>query len=157
MKSYTSDKKPPRPFFTTSTGQNITLGTTARRTLNKYHSGGSWVYDSHVVGGRIYESHYLVGATWHGELAIIYRVRRGNGSHGAKLGVIYQDQFPYFVPTSINNAQGAAARTAFAQAVYNWQNVLDEDTKIEYNRAAARKGNLTGYNLYIGIYVKENA
>jgi hypothetical protein len=88
---------------------------------------------------------------------IIFRVRPGNGYFGALLGERYQDKYRYFVPSSINNAQGAASRTALAQAVYNWKNVLDEATKAEYNRAAGKKRFLSGYNLYVGSYVKANA
>jgi hypothetical protein len=88
---------------------------------------------------------------------IIFRVRPGNGYMGALLGVRYQDKYKYFVPSSINNAEGATARAALAQAVYNWKNVLDEATKQEYHRAAAKKQHMSGYNLYVGQYVKANA
>jgi len=88
---------------------------------------------------------------------IIFRVRRGSGYYGSILGELYQDKYKYFVPSSINNVEGAAARTALATAVYNWKNVLDEATKQEYHRAAARKGHMSGYNFYVGAYVKANA
>lgn len=88
---------------------------------------------------------------------IIFRVRRGNGYFGALLGERYQDKYRYFIPASINNPEGASARVALAQAVYNWKNVLDEETKEEYNRAAQRGLKMSGYNLYVRQYVKANA
>jgi len=89
--------------------------------------------------------------------ALIFRVRRGNGYFSSIPGELYQDKYRYFVPSSINNPQGAAARTAFATAVYNWKNVLDEATKLEYHKAAVKRGKMSGYNLYVGAYVKANA
>ena len=157
MTIYTSDKKTPRPFITTVNNQRIPLGLAARRTIGKYHTNGTWHYDSHTIGGRIFKSHYLTGETWVGTNARIFRVRRGNGFFGSGLHERIQDQYPYFVPSSINNIQGAAARSALATAVYNWQNVLTEAQKIEYNKEAARRKGITGYNIYIGEYVKANA
>lgn len=89
--------------------------------------------------------------------ALIFRVRRGTGYYGSIRGELYQDKYRYFVPSSINNPEGASARTAFATAVYNWKYVLDEATKQEYHRAAVKRGNMSGYNLYVGAYVKANA
>lgn len=88
---------------------------------------------------------------------VIFRYRRGNGYMGAKLGVGYQDKYKYFVPSSINNVQGAAARAALATAVANWKNILTTGEKLEYNRRADRIGKLSGYNLYVKEYVKANA
>jgi len=87
----------------------------------------------------------------------IFRARRGNGFYGSKLGVLYHDRMRYFVPSSINNAQGAAARSALATAVSNWQNVLTEAQKIEYNKRATKGLRMSGYNLYIREYVRANA
>lgn len=89
--------------------------------------------------------------------AIIFRVRTGNGYMGAVSGERYQDKYRYFVPSSINNAEGAAARTALATAVHNWKYVLDDATKAEYHHAAVKRGKMSGYNLYVGAYVKANA
>jgi len=136
---------------------NIPLGFAAQRTIGKYHTGGSYVKIPHTVGGRTRFSIYYTGETWHGEKAITFRLRRGTGDWGTKKGERIQDQYPYFVPSSINNAQGAAARSAFATAVSNWQSVLTEDEKIEYNKRAAQKNDMSGYNLYIREYVRANA
>lgn len=87
----------------------------------------------------------------------IYRVRPGNGYYGTELGRQYQDRMTYFVPSSINNSQGASARTALTQAVYNWKNILTPEQKAEYNKRANKKRFLSGYNLYVGEYVKANA
>jgi hypothetical protein len=89
--------------------------------------------------------------------SIIFRVRPGNGYFGSQVGEIYQDQYPYFVPSSINNPQGAASRTAFATAVHNWKNVLTDEEKAVYHKRAVRRGKMSGYNLYIGEYVEANA
>jgi len=109
------------------------------------------------VGGATRLSHYLTGEAWNGDNAITYRVRRGNGYFGSKANERYQDQYPYFIPSSINNIQGAPARVALATAVSNWQNVLTEEEKIEYNKRAARGLRMSGYNLYIREYVRANA
>jgi len=86
--------------------------------------------------------------------AIIFRVRPGNGYFGAQWGERYQDKYKYFIPSSINNIQGAASRTALANAVSNWKNVLDEATKQEYHKKAVKRGKMSGYNLYVGEYIK---
>lgn len=87
----------------------------------------------------------------------IFRARRGNGYYGSILGELYHERYGYFVPSSINNPEGQAARDALAQAVFNWKNVLDEATKNEYNREATKRGQMSGFNKYVGAYVKANA
>ena len=83
-----------------------------------------------------------------------YRVRPGNGHYNAIKGEVYQDCYTYFVPTSITNVQGAAARLAFATAVANWQS-LAATTQEVYNVRAKKKGNfMSGYNLFIKEYVE---
>jgi hypothetical protein len=145
-----------RPYFERPSGFRWPLGFAARRSLGKYHTGGTWSYTFNTVGGITRRSHRLIGGTWHGESAITYRVRRGNGSFGSKDREIYQDQYPYFIPSSINNSQGAAARTALATAVYNWKNVLTEEQKIAYNKRATRGLRMSGFNIYIREYIKAN-
>jgi hypothetical protein len=88
---------------------------------------------------------------------IIFRVRRGNGYFSSTQGTLYQDKYKYFVPVSINNTQGAAARNALTVAVNNWKTILTNEEKQEYNQRAQRKRHMSGYNLYIGEYVKANA
>jgi hypothetical protein len=146
-----------RPYFERPANFRWPLGLAARRTLGKYHTGGTWHYVPHTVGGITRLSHYLTGETWVGTNAIIYRVRRGNGYFGSKAYERYQDQYSYFVPSSINNIQGAAARSALATAVYNWQNVLTEAQKIAYNKRATKGLRMSGYNLYLREYIKANA
>ena len=87
---------------------------------------------------------------------VIFRVRRGNGVGNSILGKLYQDKYKYFVPSSINNAEGQAARNAMTTAVSNWKNVLTADEKADYNLQARRRGGLSGYNVYVGEYIKEN-
>jgi len=78
-----------------------------------------------------------------------FRVRRGNGVYGAKLGKRYQDQYAYFIPSSINNVQSASRRTLFASAVYAWKNTLTSAEKIPYDKRASKGLHMSGYNLYI--------
>lgn len=135
----------------------ISLGIRVRRTFRKYHTGGTWHYVEHTVGGVTRKSHYLTNETWHSEQALIFRVRPGNGHVGSIPGETYQDKMKYFVPPSINNTQGQPARNAFKQAVLNWQTPgLTEDEKIEYNKRAIGL-HMSGYNLYIREYVRANA
>jgi hypothetical protein len=144
-----------RPYFPTPQG-DFPIGQCATRTLGKVRTGGTWSYSTNTVGGITRRSHLLINPSWDTSGAIIYRCRRGNGQHGSEKGVFYQDQYAYFVPSSITNSEGEPARSAFAQAVYNWRNVLSESTKIAYYARAARK-HISGYNLYIGEYVAANA
>lgn len=89
--------------------------------------------------------------------AIIFRVRSGNGYMGAVYGERYQDKYRYFAPWPNGNPAAGAARTALATAVHNWKYVLDDATKAEYHHAAVKRGKMSGYNLYVGAYVKANA
>lgn len=88
---------------------------------------------------------------------IIFRCRRGNGFIGSIKGKFYQDKYKYFVPQSINNPEGQAARDALRQAVYNWKNVLTAEQKAAYNKKGAARGNLQGYSVYVGEYIKANS
>jgi len=87
----------------------------------------------------------------------IYRIRPGNGYYNAVLGQVYQDKYPYFVPSSINNAQGAAARSAFATAVGLWKALSPAEKKALNVRAQKAHLCMSGYNLYIREYVRSHA
>ena len=86
----------------------------------------------------------------------IFRVMRGNGHAGTIAGHLYQHKYTYVVPGSINNAESAASRSALATAVSNWQNVLTQSQKTEYNTRAAKGLHMSGYNLYIREYMLAN-
>lgn len=86
----------------------------------------------------------------------IFRVRPGNGYYGSEAGKKYQDKMTYYVPSSINNTQGQPARNALTTAVNNWKTVLTDQQKATFNERAAQKGHLSGFNLYVGEYVKAN-
>jgi hypothetical protein len=125
---------------------------------------GNWARFGQRKFGTSDRGHKFFGNTILGFLirrqighTLIYRVRRGNGYYGSALGQLIQDKYAYFVPSSINNAQGQTARNALAQATLNWQTVLTEEQKAEYNRRAMIKSGLSGYNLYVGEYVEANA
>jgi len=144
-----------RPYFQKEDGFRVPLDLAARRSLNKHHTGGTWHYTEHTVGGITRKSHYLTGETWVINKAIIYRVRRGNGYYGSIYRKRYQDQFPYFIPSSINNWKGQTARDLFAKAVLNWQTIVSEAEKIAYNKRATKGLHMSGYNLYIREYIKK--
>jgi len=87
----------------------------------------------------------------------IFRIRPGNGYYGTEKGVKYQDNYTYFVPSSISNTEGEPYRANIRAAVYYWKYVIDNDLKQDYNKRAAKIGGLSGYNLFIkealkGIY-----
>jgi hypothetical protein len=90
------------------------------------------------------------------EEAWTYRVRRGNGVMGAKVGVKYQDKYRWFVPSSVNNPESQFARDAFATAVENWKSVLTDEEKAIWI-AYGKRHNNHGRNLYISDYMKKNA
>jgi len=86
----------------------------------------------------------------------IYRVRRGNGFYGTKVGERIQDKYPYFVPRSIKNPEGQASRDAFKAAVLGWQ-ALSNEAKAWWDKEVQRlRLWMSGYNLYIRKYMKEN-
>ena len=87
---------------------------------------------------------------------IIFRVRPGNGHHGATLGVRYQDKYKYFVPSTINHPNGQPARNALIQAMTNWYNLLTDEQRADYNKRAARNNLPFGYNLYVKDFIKAN-
>jgi len=84
---------------------------------------------------------------------IIFRVMTGNGYYGTKEGEKIQQKYKYFVPSSINNPEGAASRAKFAAAVASWQGMTNEQ-KANYNLRASYKNALSGYNLYIKEYMR---
>lgn len=88
---------------------------------------------------------------------IIFRVQGKATRYPLGQTGIVQDKYKYFVPSSINNPEGNTARQALATAVSNWKNVLTQEQKQEYNNRARKKRFLSGYNLYIGEYIKANA
>jgi hypothetical protein len=87
----------------------------------------------------------------------IFRVRRGNGYYSSILGEEYQDQYTYFVPTSITNVEGQDARDALAQAVANWQG-FSEAVKKSYNDYVLENDLcMSGFNFYVGKYISSVA
>jgi len=99
-----------------------------------------------------------VGVHIRGQLAktVIFRVRRGNGRVNSIKGKLYQDQYPYFVPSTINNPQSDYVRAAFAAAVAIWKTEMTETEKNVYRKKANRRGGMSGYNLFISNYVRRN-
>ena len=79
----------------------------------------------------------------------IFRVRRGNGHYSADPGAHYQDQYAYFVPASISNPESEPYRAQFKAAVAKWKFDLTNQSKIGYNRLAAKGLRMSGYNLFM--------
>jgi len=88
--------------------------------------------------------------------SITYRLRRGNGYAGSKNGVVYQDKYDYFVPASIRNSAGQPYRDLLQQAMYNWKNTLDSNTKRAYKIKAQRFKGIGGHNLYVKDFINAN-
>ncbi len=78
-----------------------------------------------------------------------FRVRHGNGHYNSVAGAIYQDQYTYFIPGSINNAASAPYRAQWAAAVAKWRFDLTATEKKAYNIAAYKVRFMSGYNLFI--------
>jgi len=79
----------------------------------------------------------------------IFRVRRGNGFYNSILGETYQDQYAYFVPSSINNVEGEPYRLKWAAAVHKWKYDLTDSEKEAYNQRATKGLRMSGYNLFM--------
>jgi hypothetical protein len=103
---------------------------------------------------RLY-SGILIGPTIRGQLSktFIFRNRSGNGFYGSQLRQRYQDKYNYIVPTSINHPNGDASRIKFSQAILNWQTLLSTQQKNFYNSFASKHLRMSGYNLYIRLYM----
>lgn len=84
----------------------------------------------------------------------IFRVRPGNGAYGAVLGEVYQDQYAYVLPTGYATANVGPARNAFIIAVSNWQGFTPTQKEVYNHRAESQNLHMSGFNLYIGEYVR---
>lgn len=135
----------------------IELGMSVRGTIGKIRIGGTLHKVLHTVGGVTRQSTYYTGETYDTSKAIIFMVFRGHGYGGSVKGKLYQIKKRWQDMPAKNNPEGQAARDAFAQAVLNWQTVLSEAAKIEYNKRASKGLHMSGYNLYIREYVRANA
>ena len=115
--------------------------------------GKSWCPDAESINGVWIGIgiRKQIGKAW------IFRIVSGNGYYGTEIGKHYQQKYPYFVPSTINHANGQASRDAFATANSNWKNVLTDAERRVYDRRAARRGAVMGRNLYIGEYVEAHA
>lgn len=83
---------------------------------------------------------------------LTYRVRRGNGFYGSKLGEAIQDRFAYNVSDPNANHVGVANKNDFAAAVAAWQ-ALTPEVKAWWNKEVQRlRLWMSGYNLYIRRY-----
>lgn len=78
-----------------------------------------------------------------------FRVRRGAGFPNIPKGDVYQDQYTYFAPTSINNATSDPRRRQWAAAVDKWKTGLTPAEKATYNKRIHSASHMSGYNLFM--------
>ena len=78
-----------------------------------------------------------------------FRVRPGNGHYDAILGEVYQDQYAYFVPLSINNTTSEPYRRQWVASVHKWKYGLTDDDKQYYNDRVTWGMHMSGYNLFM--------
>lgn len=103
-----------------------------------------------TINNRTYDG-IIIGIAIRGSIADsrIFRVRRGNGHWGALLGTRYQDQYDYFIPSSINNVQSEPYRRQLIAAVHKWRYDLTATQKEAYNKRAHKGLRMSGYNLFM--------
>lgn len=85
----------------------------------------------------------------------IYRLRHGNGCYGSTIKKRYQDKYTYFVPLSINNAQGQTSRNVFSASIIAWQ-ALSKEEKETWRKKEYKISGISGYNLFIKDYFIHN-
>jgi len=78
-----------------------------------------------------------------------FRVRPGNGFYESILGEEYQDQYDYFVPSSINNTESEPYRRQWIAAVHKWKYDLTDSEKEAYNKRVLKGLRMSGYNLFM--------
>lgn len=78
-----------------------------------------------------------------------FRVRKANGQAGTRLGELIQDKYAYNVPDPNADNVGPGNKADFALAIWCWQELVTPTEKAEYNRRAAIKRVMSGYNLFI--------
>jgi len=103
-----------------------------------------------TIQNRVYDG-IILGQRIRGSIANTrtFRIRPGNGNKGSVLGDEYQDQYAYFVPSSINNVQAEPYRVKWAASVARWQNDLTAAQKKVYNTRASKGLHMSGYNLFM--------
>lgn len=103
-----------------------------------------------TINNRTYDG-IIIGREIRGSIAdtTIFRVRRGNGFYNALLGTRYQDQYGYFVPSSINNTTSEPYRRQWIAAVHKWKYDLTDSEKEAYNKRAHKGLRMSGYNLFM--------
>lgn len=81
-----------------------------------------------------------------------YRIRKGNGIAGTRVGEIIQDKYAYTVSDPNADHVGIVNKNDFADAVGAWQ-ALSLAAKAWWDSEAKRlRLHMAGYNLYIRKY-----
>ncbi len=103
-----------------------------------------------TIHNRVYDG-IIIGIAIRGSIGNTrtFRFRRGNGHYNAKRGSQYQDQYAYFVPSSINNVESQPYRMQWKAAVHKWRYDLTAEEKKVYKNRANRKRHMSGYNLFM--------
>lgn len=81
--------------------------------------------------------------------SVTFRIRKGDGNYGTKIGEIIQDKYDYYVPSSINNPESAPRRAQWKAAVEKWKYGLTPVEKAEYNARVTLAMHMSGYNLFM--------
>ena len=87
-----------------------------------------------------------IGKVW------TYRVNRGNGFYGTKLGEMIQLRYPYNVSDPICDHTGIANKNDFADAVTIWHTFPDVTKKWWDDEVKRLHLCMSGFNLYISRY-----
>ncbi len=80
-----------------------------------------------------------------------FRVRPGNGHFNALEGEVYQDQYTYFIPNSINNAASEPYRAQWTAAVTKWKFGLTDSERLAYDKQVRSDQHMSGYNLFMRL------
>ena len=83
-----------------------------------------------------------------------FRVRRGNGYYGTKIGELIQDQYDYNVSDPDANNIPTEYKLGFAAAVLAWQQLTDTIKKYWNAKRMRAELHMSGYNLFISHYLR---
>jgi len=110
-----------------------------------------------AIGHNTYEG-IILGHEIRASIAktVTYRVRRGNGVAGSILGHIYQDKYDYFQPPLQTDETYIAMQDILKAGLLIWQGYT-EDQKKPWRDLTRGKATGSGYNIFMGYYLRTNA
>ena len=103
-----------------------------------------------TTNNRVYDG-IILGTLIHGSInkTRTFRVRPGNGYLAGDEKDIYQDQYPYFLPTGYATANIGPARQQWIAAVHKWTADLTAAQKAVYDGRANAGLHMSGFNLFM--------